>query len=145
MADACEPATFGLNQEDVYDETYRKAGKLDSSNFALKFDPADLGLVDLIRTEMLEEGRTLSDTKPELAHRVRAELYKLNVYGAVSPWQCWTLADESFCPTGEGAFFKPHVDTPQSELMFGSLVIVFPTPHEGGELVLASWASQQLG
>ena len=79
MADACEPATFGLNQEDVYDETYRKAGKLDSSNFALKFDPADLGLVDLIRTEMLEEGRTLSDTKPELAHRVRAELYKLNV------------------------------------------------------------------
>ncbi|MGL9672095.1 hypothetical protein U9990_16025, partial [Lactiplantibacillus plantarum] len=37
---------------------------------------------------------------------------------------------------GKDAFFKAHVDTPRSELMFGSLVIVFPTPHEGGALKL---------
>lgn len=37
---------------------------------------------------------------------------------------------------GPEAFFKAHVDTPRSELMFGSLVIVFPTTHEGGALVL---------
>ena len=35
-----------------------------------------------------------------------------------------------------GSFFKPHVDTPRGENMFGSLVIVFPTVHEGGSLVL---------
>ena len=37
---------------------------------------------------------------------------------------------------GEGSFFKPHVDTPRSEKMFGSLVLVFPTPHEGGALLV---------
>src|SRR5712692_10045677 len=39
-------------------------------------------------------------------------------------------------PPGQGSFFKPHVDTPRSEKMFGSLVVVFPTPHEGGALFL---------
>ena len=38
--------------------------------------------------------------------------------------------------TGEGAFFKPHQDTPRGPDMFGSLVVVMPTPHEGGQLVL---------
>jgi hypothetical protein len=28
-----------------------------------------------------------------------------------------------------------HVDTPRNEKMFGSLVVVYPTPHEGGSLV----------
>jgi 2-oxoglutarate-Fe(II)-dependent oxygenase superfamily protein len=37
---------------------------------------------------------------------------------------------------GQGSFFKPHVDTPRSEKMFGSLVVVFPTPHEGGALLI---------
>lgn len=37
---------------------------------------------------------------------------------------------------GEGSFFKPHKDTPRAENIFGSLVIVFPTPHVGGVLVL---------
>src|ERR1700761_3134829 len=40
------------------------------------------------------------------------------------------------CCSGKGSFFKPHVDTPRSDKMFGSLVIVFPTPHEGGALLL---------
>ncbi|PBK87689.1 hypothetical protein ARMGADRAFT_451542 [Armillaria gallica] len=38
--------------------------------------------------------------------------------------------------SGEGDFFKVHKDTPRAENMMGSLVIVFPTPHEGGSLVL---------
>ena len=38
--------------------------------------------------------------------------------------------------TGEGSFFKAHVDTPRSENMFGSLVIFFPTAHEGGSLLM---------
>lgn len=37
---------------------------------------------------------------------------------------------------GENAFFKSHKDTPRAENMFGSLVIVFPTPHVGGALIL---------
>ncbi|KAJ2986568.1 hypothetical protein NUW54_g9720 [Trametes sanguinea] len=37
---------------------------------------------------------------------------------------------------GKGAFIKPHLDTPRSADMFGSLVVVILTPHEGGELIL---------
>lgn len=45
-----------------------------------------------------------------------------------------TLFDDDHL--GEKSFFKPHKDTPRGESMFGSLVIVFPTVHEGGALVL---------
>lgn len=37
---------------------------------------------------------------------------------------------------GEGSFFKTHQDTPRSEDMFGSLVCLLPSPHEGGNLLL---------
>ena len=39
-------------------------------------------------------------------------------------------------PSGKDSFFKSHKDTPRSERMFGSLVVIFPAPHEGGALVL---------
>ena len=37
---------------------------------------------------------------------------------------------------GLGSFFKSHVDTPKSCKMFGSLVVVLPTKHEGGSFPL---------
>ncbi|KAJ8079243.1 hypothetical protein PM082_021743 [Marasmius tenuissimus] len=107
---ACDPATFGRANEDVLDESYRKAGKMDAEKFASKFN--------------LETSRILPTVLPQLLvgsgkndHEVEAELYKLNVYG-------------------EGGFFRAHKDTPRSEKMFGSLVVVFPTPHTGGHLAL---------
>ncbi|KAI5987503.1 hypothetical protein EDD15DRAFT_2532015 [Pisolithus albus] len=106
---ACQPATFGVNDENVYDESYRKAGKLDSADFATSFDVEDSDLLDLIDQGLLE-----GDDEERV---IKLELYKLNVYG-------------------KGSFFKAHKDTPRSETMFGSLVIAFPTPHEGGEFIL---------
>ncbi|KAJ8469014.1 hypothetical protein ONZ51_g9269 [Trametes cubensis] len=105
----CDPAVFGRNQETVLDETYRKAGKMDAENFMTRFDVYSTGLIDAVRQGLL--------TGPQEKKAIKAELYKLNVYG-------------------RGAFFKPHVDTPRADNMFGSLVVIFPTPHEGGELVL---------
>lgn len=32
--------------------------------------------------------------------------------------------------------FKPHLDTPRSNLHFGSLVVCLPAAHEGGQLVV---------
>lgn len=49
--------------------------------------------------------------------RVSAELYKLLVYD-------------------EGGFFKAHRDTEKTDGMFGTLVIVLPSSHGGGELVV---------
>ncbi|KAK7682335.1 hypothetical protein QCA50_014540 [Cerrena zonata] len=109
LAEACDVATFGVNQQDVLDESYRKAGKLDSKFFSPKFNFDGSGLRDIIRNDLLE------GTKAE--QNIRAELYKLNVYGP-------------------GSFFKSHKDTPRSETMFGSLVLIYPTVHEGGALTL---------
>ncbi|KAI0927627.1 hypothetical protein AcV5_008111 [Taiwanofungus camphoratus] len=109
LAQTCDAATFGVDQKDVLDESYRKAGKLDAAHFAIKFDPARLGLIDAIRTDLLEGH--------EARRSVYAELYKLNVYG-------------------KDSFFKAHQDTPRGESMFASLVVVFPTFHEGGSLLL---------
>ncbi|KII95437.1 hypothetical protein PLICRDRAFT_150145 [Plicaturopsis crispa FD-325 SS-3] len=109
LAAVCDPATFGRGQEDVLDETYRKAGKLDVPNFGMPFELDRTGIVDVVRSALLEGH--------DDAKSIHAELYKLNVYG-------------------KGAFFKAHKDTPRGEDMLGSLVLVFPTPHEGGVLFI---------
>ncbi|KAF8348606.1 hypothetical protein F5887DRAFT_1157051 [Amanita rubescens] len=106
---ACDPATFGRNKDDVYDESYRKAKKLNADSFMVGLDVVKLGLINVIRENLILGEKS--------ARPVRAELYNLNVYG-------------------EGSFFKAHVDTPRSTQMFGSLVVLFPTPFEGGELIM---------
>ncbi|KAF9555440.1 hypothetical protein CPC08DRAFT_821089 [Agrocybe pediades] len=105
---ACQPASFGRDQQDVYDESYRKAGKLDATHFVMALNPWASGIVDTVKQVLLRNR--------DAGKSVKAQLYKLNVYGP-------------------GSFFKPHVDTPHGDNMFGSLVIVLPTKHEGGSLV----------
>ncbi|KAH9986738.1 hypothetical protein BJV74DRAFT_885855 [Russula compacta] len=70
---------------------------------------AQTDLIKIIREDLLEGTQS--------TRIVRTELSKLNVYG-------------------KGSFFKPTVNTLCSEKMFGSLVIIFPTSHEGGTLLL---------
>ncbi|KAJ3504189.1 hypothetical protein NLJ89_g8065 [Agrocybe chaxingu] len=108
LSKACQAATFGRAQQDVLDESYRKALKMDASAFATQFAPLELGILHTIRQNLL---RGQKAEKP-----IRVELYKLNVYGP-------------------GAFFKSHVDTPRSDKMFGSLVVILPTVHTGGSLL----------
>ncbi|KIM35886.1 hypothetical protein M413DRAFT_449513 [Hebeloma cylindrosporum] len=108
LAAACQPASFGLAQRDVIDESYRKALKMDSSQFAAQFSPLSSGIMKGIR-KALFGNQTIED--------IKVELYKLNVYGP-------------------GSFFKPHVDTPRGANMVGSLVVVLPTEHEGGSLLI---------
>ncbi|KZV92870.1 hypothetical protein EXIGLDRAFT_646774 [Exidia glandulosa HHB12029] len=109
LAAACEPATFGMNQNDVLDESYRKAGKLDRKDFSINLDVVSTGLLQAVHSALFGW-----EDKPR---NIQAELYKLNVYGP-------------------GSFFKPHKDTPRARNMFGSLVVNFPTTYEGGALVL---------
>ncbi|TRM62148.1 hypothetical protein BD626DRAFT_631325 [Schizophyllum amplum] len=107
LEEACQPATFGRDQKDVLDETYRKAGKMDLSHFSTHFDPSHAGILKLVQDELLQNGHD----------KLTMELYKLNLYG-------------------KGSFFKPHKDTPRGDKSFGTLVMVFPAPHEGGRFVL---------
>jgi hypothetical protein len=92
-------------------------------------DPSYTDMMNIIR-ECLLEGT--DSTK-----NIKTELYKLNVYGTHNCYS--TLFHSSLtlcCYSGRGSFVKPHIDTPRSEKMFGSLVIVLPTAHEGGALLL---------
>ncbi|KAK7755004.1 hypothetical protein SLS62_003088 [Diatrype stigma] len=108
-----QPATFGRGGEDVYDEKYRKAAKMDPSQFSTSFNPYTLGIVDEIAQSLLP-----SAAGSEPARAVRAELYKLNIYSG---------------PSGR---FKAHVDTPRAADQFGSLVVCLPLEHEGGALAV---------
>ncbi|KAH8768160.1 hypothetical protein F5883DRAFT_418622, partial [Diaporthe sp. PMI_573] len=123
-----QPATFGYQGQNVLDESYRKASKLDPSRFACNFSPYELGIVDEVarillpgfkdQTTPIEEKIFCgTDTERIEPTRVmRAELYKLNVYA------------------GPSGHFKAHVDTPRSTEQIGSLVVCLPCVHQGGQL-----------
>lgn len=74
LVNEADPATFGLRGKDILDESYRKASKLDPSQFTTSFNPYELGIIDTVAQALLPS------TKAADSYRaVRAELYKLNV------------------------------------------------------------------
>ena len=76
LAAACQPAQFGRGQETVLDESYRKAGKMDTTAFLARFDAERSGLMRVVHTGLL--------AGKEERRAIRTELYKLNVYGSSS-------------------------------------------------------------
>jgi hypothetical protein len=112
------PATFGHHGNDVLDESYRKAIKLDRAQFSSNFHPHDHGILDAISQTLLPTiAKTKSDTEDmsfvQEHWGLVAELYKLNIYSA---------------PSGH---FKAHVDTPRGPRQWGSLVVCLPVSHNG--------------
>jgi hypothetical protein len=73
LSQACEPASFGKKHEDVFDETYRKAGKMDSECFSPTLDPFHTNVMKIIRGYLLEGTQSTEN--------IKIELYKLNIYG----------------------------------------------------------------
>ncbi len=129
----CQPATFGLKGQDVYDETYRKALKMNPDAFCSTFDPYSTGIIDIV-AQMLLPSFGHSTTR----RAVDAKLYKLNVSGLVEPFR---FTDSTDCGlfslqiySGPSGMFKAHVDTPRSPTQFGSLVVCLPVEHRGGQL-----------
>ena len=107
LADACSVASFGYKDKNVTDKSYRDALCLDPTSFATTFQ--------LCGTPIIKQ---IESVVPNCASSgLQAELYKLNIYPA-------------------GGFFKPHVDTPQSGQMIGSLVVCLPTQFSGGDLAV---------
>lgn len=75
----CGPATFGVGGRDVLDEEYRKAVKLDASNFSTDFHPHDCGILDSVQQVLLPSTIRGGQGIGIGPQGVRAELYKLNV------------------------------------------------------------------
>jgi len=59
------------------DESYRKAGKMDTVNFATNLDLHSSGLIESIRNQLLGWGGA--------ERSIKVELYKLNAYSGFSP------------------------------------------------------------
>jgi hypothetical protein len=104
-----ERAPYGRGEETILDESVRKVWQLPPAKVRIggKSWP---GLFE----NMLRQVATGLGCDPAT---VSAELYKLLVYD-------------------QGGFFKAHRDTEKAEGMFGTLVVVLPSAHRGGELVV---------
>ena len=75
----CQPATFGIGGQDVLDEGYRKASKLDTSSFSTNFHPHDCGIIDSIQQVLMPSTIRGGQGIGIGPQGVRAELYSLNV------------------------------------------------------------------
>ena len=104
LLNVCSVASYGHKGKDVVDKNIN-VFNLPSDNFTTSFQ--------ISSAPILQEIQLIVST----VVRMRAELYKLNIYA-------------------RGGFFKAHVDTPRSDKMFGSLVVCLPTQFTGGELIL---------
>jgi hypothetical protein len=105
----CDRAPYGRGRETILDTNVRKVWQLAPSRF-------DIGGKSWPNTfqQILS---ICADGLGCTGASVSAEIYKLLVYD-------------------EGAFFKAHRDTEKTEGMFGTLLVVLPSPHTGGELVV---------
>jgi hypothetical protein len=111
---------------EVFDEANCKAGKMVPECFSSSLDPFRTDLIKIIHGYLLEGEKSTKN--------MEIEPYKLNTYSAHLIFIRLYLI--LYCCPGKGSSFKRHVSTPRSKKKFGSLVIVFPTHHEGGALFL---------
>ena len=102
---ASSVASFGKGTENVVDLSYRDAFKLDPDVLTTSFELCNTSILSDIETSLVPN------------RSIRADFHKFNIY------------------TGPNGHFKPHLDTPYSGEMFGSLVVCCPTSFTGGALV----------
>lgn len=109
LVNVCERAPYGRGRETLVDTHVRKVWQIAPSKLRLasKAWPRTLDRILATVTEGLGCGSA----------KVRVELYKLLVYD-------------------RGSFFKPHRDTEKADGMFATLLIVLPSAHAGGDLVV---------
>ncbi|KAF1997270.1 hypothetical protein P154DRAFT_606544, partial [Amniculicola lignicola CBS 123094] len=113
LLSGCQPASFGIKNEELLDASYRKATKMNRTALFADFCPHEAGIVDTIARLLMPNAGDKIATKG-----VKAELYKLNIYAA---------------PSG---FFKAHVDTPLSGNQFGFLIASILVHHIGGQFIV---------
>ena len=66
LVKACAPATFGADNKDILDLSYRKAGKMDATDFMAHFHPELSGLSEFARGQLLEGDEDLKGMRTEL-------------------------------------------------------------------------------
>jgi len=104
-----ERAPYGRGEQTIVDTTVRKVWQIAPQRIRL----GGTAWMETFKTILAQVAKGLGCQKANIS----AELYKLLLYDA-------------------GGFFVSHRDTEKTEGMFGTLVIVLPSLHSGGEIVV---------
>jgi 2OG-Fe(II) oxygenase superfamily len=108
LAAIAEAAPYGRGEETVVDREVRRTWQVDSAKVRIGGRHWDRTLAGLVADIALGLG---------VSEPVAAEFYKLLVYDT-------------------GSFFVDHRDTEKASGMFATMVLVLPSTHGGGELVI---------
>ena len=103
-----EAAPYGRGEETVVDRDVRRTWQVNSAKVRIGGRHWDKTLAELVADIALGLG---------VSEPVAADFYKLLVYDA-------------------GSFFVDHRDTEKAPGMFATMVLVLPSTHSGGELVI---------
>lgn len=106
----CQQAPYGKGSQTLVDTAVRRMWELDEK-YVRFTNPKWENLVDSI-VEVVQKQLGLEEKK------LTAHLYKLLVYE-------------------KGSFFLPHRDGEKLDRMVATLVVVLPSAHEGGELIVS--------
>jgi hypothetical protein len=109
IVNRADRAPYGRGGETILDTTVRRAWQLAPEQFSISGKSWEQSFQQILST--------VTDGLGCAGMDIAAELYKVLVYE-------------------EGGFFLPHRDTEKAEGMFGTLVIVLPSMHRGGELLI---------
>jgi hypothetical protein len=104
----CHQAPYGKGTETIVDTDVRKVWELNPDQF-------EIGNADWQR--ILKDICQQVKTDLGVATDIYSEIYKLLIYET-------------------GSFFLPHRDTEKMDGMFATLIVVLPSKHEGGELII---------
>lgn len=102
-------APYGRGERTIVDTSVRNAWQLDAADVRISGKAWEKTLNQIMSTVVAGLGCS--------GMKVSAKLYKLLVYET-------------------GGLFRPHRDTEKADGMFGTLVVVLPSAHGGGELII---------
>ncbi|EGC32995.1 hypothetical protein DICPUDRAFT_98697 [Dictyostelium purpureum] len=102
-------APYGKGGETITDLSVRKVWQIPADQINLNH-PTWPKTVDTILNKLKNELGVFDE-------KIQANLYKMLIYD-------------------QGGFFLPHTDSEKEHRMFGTLVIVLPSSHKGGDLII---------
>lgn len=79
LIESCQRTTFDVGGQNVLDENYRKAKKLDCKAFLTNLHPYNFGIIDSIRRIMILTNYEKDEGIGIGRRGIKTELYKLNV------------------------------------------------------------------
>ncbi|HHU09233.1 MAG TPA: 2OG-Fe(II) oxygenase [Intrasporangiaceae bacterium] len=118
LAASASPAHFGQGEDTVLDTGVRDTGEISPDRVRLSGATWEPSLRDAVERLGLQLG--VDDPR-----RLRAELHSLLVYG-------------------KGQFFATHQDSEKHDDMVATLVVMLPSHHTGGELVVLDGGAPQV-